>query len=171
MEAVLPTPISDRPLALLQGASGFAVLGVTAGVGVGGADDALRVAGVTLALALVPGLFTTPALIILHQSLRLETEPAALTAALLGALAEAGRLAGGLSVVVLFFALTSGLGRAAFVVALTWSGLTGLRAAGRRLRTVSGLRSPFRGVVRSAWLLLTGLVGLRLSWLLLAPAL
>jgi hypothetical protein len=52
---------------------------------------------------------TAPALIAVHQFLGLEARPEALAAALGRALIHAGRVAGGLAVVVLFFAATTPL--------------------------------------------------------------
>ncbi|MFH1469972.1 MAG: hypothetical protein ABIO70_36645, partial [Pseudomonadota bacterium] len=92
-----------------------------------------------------------------------------LAAALLAGARAAGRLAGGLAPVVLFFALTSMRGSQALVLAMLWSGWAGLRAARRHLTRAEaeagGQRAFASAALAEGWCLLAVLIGLRLGWL------
>jgi len=110
----------------------------------------------------VPALgLTAPALIAVHQFLRLGAAPEQLAAALGRALIHAGRVAGGLAVVVLFFAATTRLATPMLAVALAGVGVFTSATACVELTAVE--RRAARVVAPAFTLLLIG--WLSLSWL------
>ncbi len=155
-------------VAVLQASAGFLLLGLAGAAGKGAAQAALLVPPLILGLAVLPGLIATPALIVLHQHRGLAASPSKLLQALTEAWMEAGRLAGGLASVVLFFALTSMMGTELMIYGLALAGWLGLNAARRRLRDVehaAGGNVARFGTLLWSWTLLTTLIGARLTWI------
>jgi len=165
--AWIPLP-SPRLGVVLQAAAGFLLLGLAGSAGRASVQASLVLPLVVLGLAVLPGIIGAPALLVLHQYQGRAATPAGLLRALCEAWMEAGRLAGGLAAVVLFFALTSMMGTKLLFGALALAGWLGLSAARRRLRQVEhaagGGRGAF-GLLLWAWTLLTALVGARLTWM------
>jgi hypothetical protein len=153
---------------IAQAGAGFLLLGLAGAAGRGTPQAAIVLPAVILGLAVLPGLIGAPALLVLHQHQSSAASPAKLIQALTEAWMEAGRLAGGLASVVLFFALTSMLGTELLFYALALAGWLGLGAARRRLRQVehaAGGRPQRLGALLWAWTLLTTLIGARLTWM------
>ncbi len=151
-----------------QAGAGFLLLGLAGAAGKGTLQAGLLLPAVILGLALLPGVIGAPALLVLHQHQGLAAAPAKLLHALCEAWMEAGRLAGGLAAVVLFFALTSLLGTELMFYSLALAGWLGLAAARRRLRDMevaAGGQERALGGLLWAWTLLTTLIGARLTWM------
>lgn len=152
-----PLRARDLSLALL----GLLALGGAAALGSPEAGPGLRLLPSVLLVELPALALTAPALIAIHQFLNLSAAPEALAAALGRALIHAGRIAGALAIVVLFFAATTRLATPMLVLSLGGIGVftsatacVELTAAERRAATV---------VVPRFTLLLIGWLGL--SWL------
>jgi len=167
-----PEPWTAEPFPnawrVAQAGSGFLLLGLAGAAGKGTVTAGLLLPGVILGLAVLPGIIGAPALLVLHQYHGLAAAPAKLLQALTEAWMEAGRLAGGLASVVLFFALTSLMGTELLFYGLALAGWLGLAAARRRLRDVEhaagGNPRGLNGLLW-CWTLLTTLIGARLTWM------
>lgn len=158
------------PWRVAQAGAGFLLLGLAGAAGRGSLQAGLVLPVVILGLAVLPGIISAPALLVLHQFQGLAASPAKLLHALSEAWMEAGRVAGGLASVVLFFALTSLLGTKLLLLSLALAGWLGLAAARRRLGEVEhaagGVARGLRGLLWT-WTLLTTLIGARLAWMAL----
>jgi hypothetical protein len=95
----------DLGLSLL----GLLALGGAAALGMPAGGAALRLTPSVVLVDLAALALTAPALLTVHQYLRLSASPEALAAGLGRALIHGGRVAGALAVVVLFFAATTNL--------------------------------------------------------------
>ncbi len=173
----LPEPGSPAPwlaepfphLAVVaQAGAGFLLLGLAGSAGRASLGTAAVLPIVILGLAVMPGLISAPALVVLHQHGGRSASPEVVLRALVEAWMEAGRVAGGLASVVLFFSLTSLMGTELLFVSLGLAGLLGLSAARRRLRQAEQAvaKSPRGiGVLLWGWSVLTLLIGARLTWM------
>lgn len=162
-----PAPFRTRDLSLallgLLALGGAAALGGSpAGGGVG-----LRLVPSVLLVQLPALGLTAPALIAIHQFLGLGAAPEQLASALGRALIHAGRVAGGLAVVVLFFAATTRLATPMLACSLAAVGVftsatacMELSAAERRAARVV---APSFTLLLVAWLGLSWLVALRIG--------
>lgn len=175
--APLPSPTlaplraRDLSLALL----GLLALGGAAALGGPPTGPGLRLIPSVLLVQLPALALTAPALIAVHQFLGLSAAPESLAAALGRALIHAGRVAGGLAIVVLFFAATTRLATPMLVVSLAAVGVftsatacVELTAAERRAGTVV---APLFTLLLVGWVSLCWLVALRIgvdvaSWVL-----
>lgn len=118
----LPSPLTTRPplrgrdlsLALL----GLLALGGAAALGLPATSAALRLTPSVVLVDLGALALTAPALIAVHQFLRLSAQPEQLAAALGRALIHGGRVAFGLAVVVLFFSATTNLALVLLITSL-----------------------------------------------------
>lgn len=104
----------DLSLALL----GLLALGASAALGLPATSAALRLTPSVVLVDLAALALTAPALIAVHQFLRLSAQPEHLAAALGRALIHGGRVAFGLAVVVLFFSATTNLAVVLLIVSL-----------------------------------------------------
>jgi hypothetical protein len=170
-----PSPASSlvRASELMLALLGLVALGAAAALGGAGP---LVGAGHGSALRLVPSVFlvelpalalTAPALIAIHQFLRLEAAPEALAAALGRALIHAGRVAGGLAVMVLFFAATTRLATPMLVASLLAVGVFSSATACVELtaaeRRAGDQVAPAFTLLVVGWLALSWLVALRIG--------
>lgn len=109
----LPAPLSTSPTPRARDLSiallGLLALGGAAALGFPATSAALRLAPSVVLVDLAALALTAPALIAVHQFLRLSAQPEQLAAALGHALIHGGRVAFGLAVVVLFFSATTNL--------------------------------------------------------------
>jgi len=156
------------PLRIAQAGAGFLLLGLAGAAGKGTLQAGLLLPLVILGLAVLPGIISAPALLVLHQFHGMAATPHRVIHALTEAWMEAGRLAGGLASVVLFFALTSMLGTELLFYGLALAGWLGLNAARRRLRQVehaAGGNPRGAAGLLWGWTLLTTLIGARLTWM------
>ncbi|MFO7566305.1 MAG: hypothetical protein R6X02_26920 [Enhygromyxa sp.] len=169
--ALAPPRARDLFVALL----GLLALGGAAALGGPSADSSLRLLPSVVLVELPALALTAPALIALHQFLNLAAAPEALAAALGRALIHAGRVAGGLAIVVLFFAATTSLATPMLLLSLAAVGVftsatacVELSAAERRANAVV---APQFTLLLLGWLGLSWLVALRIgvdvaSWVL-----
>lgn len=102
-----PNPVRGRDLSLSL--LGLLALGGAAALGSPAGPTALRLAPSVMLVDLAALALTAPALIAVHQFLRLSARPEDLAAGLGRALIHGGRVAAGLSVIVLFFSATTNL--------------------------------------------------------------
>src|SRR5690606_16300846 len=118
-----PTPAPLRGQDLCVALLGLLALGGAAALGGSSAGPGLRLLPSVLLVELPALALTAPALIAVHQFLGLAAAPEQLAAALGRALIHAGRVAGGLAIVVLFFAATTRLATPMLVVSLAAVGV------------------------------------------------
>ncbi|HVI03251.1 MAG TPA: hypothetical protein VM869_31360 [Enhygromyxa sp.] len=156
-----PVPAPFRPRELALALLGLLALGGAAALGGPAMGPGLRLIPSVLLVELPALGLTAPALIAAHQFLRLGAAPEQLAAALGRALIHAGRVAGGLAVVVLFFAATTRLATPMLAVALAGVGVFTSATACVELTAVE--RRAARTVAPAFTLLLIG--WLSLSWL------
>jgi hypothetical protein len=161
-----PLRARDLSLALL----GLLALGGAAALGLPASSAALRLTPSVVLVDLAALALTAPALIAVHQFLRLSAQPEQLAAALGRALIHGGRVAFGLSVVVLFFSATTNLALLLLIASLLAVGVftsatacVELTAAERAAGHAGGTRQP-SGVAPSFTLLLMG--WLLLGWMI-----
>lgn len=160
-----PPPVRARDLSLAL--LGLLALGGAAALGGPAAGVGLRLIPSVVLIELPALALTAPALIAAHQFLRLGAAPEQLAAALGRALIHAGRVAGGLAVVVLFFAATTRLATPMLACSLAGVGVftsatacVELSAAERR---AAGVVAPAFTLLLLAWLGLSWLVALRVG--------
>jgi hypothetical protein len=160
-----PAPLRARDLSLAL--LGLLALGGAAALGGPAMGPGVRLIPSVLLVELPALILTAPALIAIHQFLRLAASPEALAAALGRALIHAGRVAGGLAVVVLFFAATTRLATPMLVCSLAAVGVftsatacVELTAAERRAAHVV---APTFTLLLVGWLSLSWLVALRIG--------
>ncbi|EDM77639.1 hypothetical protein PPSIR1_13840 [Plesiocystis pacifica SIR-1] len=127
-----PEPLRTRDL--LGAIGGLVALGATAALGSSSGAAAARLVPSVLLVDLSALALTAPALIALHQYFRLAAEPEALASALGRALVHGGRIAGALSLVVLFFSATTELWLLLLVASLAAVGLFTTATAWTELR-------------------------------------
>lgn len=154
-----------RPFTVVRAVGGFALAGVGATLTTPASmGEALELALVPFGGALV---LTLPALLVVHQYMKLSAPPVALFHALVRSLVGTGQIALALVPVTLFFSLSSSLGADMFV--LLWAGLglfngalsvLNLQAA-EEASTLQGRASMF--TLTMGWVVLAGLVALRLA--------
>jgi hypothetical protein len=160
-----PAPLRARDLSLAL--LGLLALGGAAALGGSGAGPGMRLIPSVILVELPALALTAPALIAIHQFLRLEAPPEALAAALGRALIHAGRVAGGLAVVVLFFAATTGLATPMLVCSLAAVGVFTSATACVELsaveRRAAGQVAPAFSLLLVGWLGLSWLVALRIG--------
>ncbi len=178
----LPLPRTAAPLDVQHVAGavgGFLALAAAGALGATDTSEALRLLPSAAVAATVPLVFTTPALLVVHQAMGLHGSPHDLLGAILDALVGCGRLALGLAPAVLFFSATSGLGQPLYVLASVALLAVGLTQAARGLKAADAagtdhddaeLRSR-RALLVSGWFVLTGLITLRVGFGLLDFAL
>lgn len=140
-------------------------------------DAAASVGATGLVSAVSATVLTGPAVVVLHQYLRLRARPADVLAAIGQGFADAGNVALGLSPLILFLAVTSPLALPALLALLGASILVVLvqtlrrlvhleiQAPGATLPRVLGMAG-----VSLAWLCLTALIGGRIALSFLFPA-
>jgi hypothetical protein len=165
----------DLSLALL----GLLALGGAAALGLPASSAALRLTPSVVLVDLAALALTAPALIAVHQFLRLSAQPEQLAAALGRALIHGGRVAFGLAVVVLFFSATTDLALLLLIASLLAVGVftsatacvelsAAERAAGHAGGTRQTLAVPSRiapsfTLLLMGWLLLGWLIALRVG--------
>lgn len=163
----LPSPLAharpplrarDLSLALL----GLLSLGASAALGLPAGPEALRLTPSVVLVDLAALALTAPALIAVHQFLRLSAQPEQLAAALGRALIHGGRVAFGLSVVVLFFSATTNLALVLLIASLVAVGV--FTCATACVELTAAERSAGHAVAPSFTLLLLG--WLVLGWMI-----
>lgn len=158
---------SDLALALL----GLLSLGACASLGAIGAGGsaALRLAPSVLLVDLAALAMTAPALVAIHQYLRLSASPEALAAGLGRSLVHGGRVAAGLAVLELFFAATTELALPLLMLSLLAVGVFSSATACVELsaaeRAASGEPElpPRFGVLLLGWIALGWVIALRVG--------
>ena len=148
----------------LGAAGGFALLGTCAGLGTGALAQVPGLAFTTLVVPLASWTVTGLSLLVVHQFLDLEATPEVVGEALVRGFVHTGRLAAGLSPVMLFFSVSSPSWFPLGCGLLGLTALCGLPTTARRLEAAEP-RSSEAGFVRlvRAWLVFTTLVALRVG--------
>lgn len=167
----LPSPLltreplrgRDLSLALL----GLLALGAAAALGLPATSAALRLTPSVVLVDLAALALTAPALIAVHQFLRLCAQPEHLAAALGRALIHGGRVAFGLAVVVLFFSATTNLAVVLLIVSLLAVGVftsaTACVELTRAEREAGLVVAPSFTLLLIGWLLLGWMIALRVG--------
>ena len=154
---------TELPRALFRSVAGIAGLGLAAGLA--GQNAALASAPAGLLTGAGVLLFTTPALVVGHQYLRMNASPGALVSALWDGFSRAGVVALGAVPAVALLAATSNMGPGVGFTVLLGTGLLGVLFAIRNLgdaeHRAGGSHSGGIGIAL-LWSGLAGLVGLRL---------
>jgi hypothetical protein len=153
----------DLSLALL----GLLALGGAAALGLPATSAALRLTPSVVLVDLAALALTAPALIAVHQFLRLSAQPEHLAAALGRALIHGGRVAFGLAVVVLFFSATTNLALVLLIASLLAVGVFTSATACVELTRAEraaghGVRPGFT-LLLLGWLLLGWMIALRVG--------
>lgn len=155
----------DLALSLL----GLLGLGAAAALGLPAGGSALRLTPSVVLVDLAALALTAPALIAMHQFLRLSASPEALAAGLGRALIHGGRVAAGLAVVVLFFSATTSLSVVALAASLLAVGVftsatacVELTRAEQRARAHDDVAPSFF-LLLFGWLALGWMIALRVS--------
>lgn len=172
---VVPAPaVPLRPVEVGRAVLGWIALGA---VGLATEPEALAT-GTAYTVAAPAGamLLTVPALLVGHQYLNLRASPATLVSTLLLGFVRAGDVALGLVPLALLFSATSDLGPVVTVLGLLGASFQGLLVTMRRLNAAeAGCTEAAEWAVRGrmqllviAWAGLYALIGLRLTWNLLA---
>jgi hypothetical protein len=163
-----PKPVRGRDLSLAV--LGLLALGGAAALGIppelaGGA--ALRMAPSVVLVDLAALTMTAPALLAVHQFMRLAARPEALVAGLGRALVHGGRVAGGLSVVVLFFSATTNLAIPMLLLALlavgVFTSVTACVELARAERSATSDPAPGFGLLVVGWVALSWIIALRVG--------
>jgi hypothetical protein len=170
--APLPSPIApvraplrgrDLSLALL----GLLSLGASAALGLPAGPEALRLTPSVVLVDLAALALTAPALIAVHQFLRLSAQPEQLAAALGRALIHGGRVAFGLSLVVLFFSATTNLALVSLIASLLAVGVFTCATACVELtsaeRSAGHVVAPSFTILLVGWLALGWMIALRVG--------
>lgn len=159
-----PTPVRGRDLSLsllgLLALGGAAALGSTAG------PMALRLAPSVLLVDIAALALTAPALIAVHQFLRLSAKPEDLAAGLGRALVHGGRVAAGLSVIVLFFSATTNLAIPLLLASLLGVGVFSSATACVELTAAErkgGVVVPYFPLLLLGWVALNWVIALRIG--------
>jgi hypothetical protein len=160
-----PEPLRARDLSLAL--LGLLALGGAAALGMPPGSAALRLAPSVILVDLAALALTAPALIAVHQFLRLAASPEALAAGLGRALIHGGRVAGGLAVVVLFFSATTNLALPMLLAALGAVGVFTTATAGVELtraeRAAARVIAPSFSLLVFAWMALSWIIALRVG--------
>lgn len=172
VDSSLPPPAAagHRPIAgavtpFLVAAGGFSALGLSAGLGSGELEVALRAAtnGVTVLGATIA--LTAPALLAAHEYLQSTATPEVVFRALIDGFITTGRAAWGLCPALLLFSATTTGWAVAYLVAGALLGALGLAYTLRRLHAAQGGAWSLAGTpLLAVWALLTTTVALRLAW-------
>lgn len=153
----------DLSLALL----GLLSLGAAAALGLPTGSAALRLTPSVVLVDLAALALTAPALIAVHQFLRLSAQPEQLAAALGRALIHGGRVAFGLSVVVLFFSATTDLALVLLIASLLAVGVFTSATACVELtaaeRAAGHVVAPSFTMLLVGWLALGWMIALRVG--------
>lgn len=164
------SPVTSPPIpgSLLQAGGGAILLALAAAVGAPSAATALRILPWVLSVVVLPWGLTAPSLLVARHFFGQVAPPSVVGAALARGLAASGRLAAGLSPLVLFLALTTPRGEAALSAAVAWTVLRGVGTSARaldRLGSDTEVAPPAlpASVTSRAWALLTVLLALRLG--------
>jgi len=161
-------PPSPALRTVLGSLGGMVVLGLATSLGSGSA--AVVAPGSLLVLAPLLGavLLTAPALLALHQFLRLSARPEAMVAALAHALVAGGRVALGVAPVGLFFAATTAQWPLVLLLGFALCGVVTAAVAVGSLRSVeaahAGTLSPRFEALVFGWAGLTTLIALRIGF-------
>jgi hypothetical protein len=148
--------------------AGYAALGLCAGLGSGEAHVALRATPSILVGGVAALLLSTPALVVVHQFLRLDARPDALVGVVARAFASGGRVALGVVPVMLFASATTSV--AGVVLAFLLTGIGAVVAVHLLLELVAvepatdPLAAARVRLLALGWTALTGLVALRVAW-------
>jgi hypothetical protein len=159
-------PLRGRDLS--RALLGLLALGGAAALGLPAGSAALRLTPSVVLVDLAALALTAPALIAVHQFLRLSAQPEQLAAALGRALIHGGRVAFGLAVVVLFFSATTNLALVLLIASLLAVGVfTSATAcveltAAERAAAPSGVAPQFT-LLLLGWLLLGWMIALRVG--------
>lgn len=154
---------------LLVAAGGFFLLGLAASLGSGSVETTAHNLPATLFTSVGSLVLTGPALLVVHQFLRLDAPPQALAAALGRGFAVSGRLALGLSAPMLFFSATSGIWTLLLSASLVLIAAMGLSATVSflvRAEEQAGASFAKRShmfLLALAWCALTALTALRIA--------
>ena len=176
--APAPLPINRPPLRardLSLALLGLLSLGAAAALGLPAGSAALRLTPSVVLVDLAALALTAPALIAVHQFLRLAAQPEQLAAALGRALIHGGRVAFGLSVVVLFFSATTNLALVLLIASLLAVGVFTSATACVELtaaeRAAAHTTKPSFTLLLLSWIALGWMIALRVgldvaSWVL-----
>ena len=161
--AAPPVRAQDVSLALL----GLLALGGAAALGWPSSAGAARLVPSVVLVELPALALTAPALIAAHQFLRLAAPPEHLVAALGRAWIHAGRVAGALALVVLFFAATTRLAAPLLIASLAAVGVFTSATASVELHAAeqraSARVAPAFTLLLVGWIVLSWLVALRIG--------
>ncbi|WP_052548221.1 hypothetical protein [Enhygromyxa salina] len=152
----------DLSLALL----GLLALGGAAALGSPAGPAAVRLAPSVLLVDLAALALTAPALIAVHQFLRLSAKPEDLAAGLGRALVHGGRVAAGLSVIVLFFSATTDLAIPMLLASLVGVGVFTTATACVELSRAERKGGPVVGyfpLLLLGWVALSWIIALRVG--------
>lgn len=165
-----PAPTAaPRPVDVLTGLLGYASLGLAAGLGFGEVGVGVRAIPSLAVVGIGALLLTGPALVVGHQYLRLAARPEQLVAAITRGFESAGRVALGLTPVMLFFSATSGLAAPLVMLIACGLGAFGLVSTARALDAAEPVTSDLLARLRmrvlvAGWAGLTLLIALRIAW-------
>lgn len=162
-----PTPDSVRGRDLSLALLGLLALGGAAALGSPAGSTALRLAPSVLLVDLAALALTAPALIAVHQFLALSATPEDLAAGLGRALIHGGRVAAGLSVIVLFFSATTNLAIPLLLASLigvgVFSSVTACVELTRAERKASGADLGYFPLLLLGWVTLSWIIALRVG--------
>ncbi|MCB9684645.1 MAG: hypothetical protein H6735_06395 [Alphaproteobacteria bacterium] len=160
-EPVAEAELPSAP-ALAGAVAGFLVLGLCAGLGASDPGTAIRAVPSGVFVGAGALVLTGPALVVGHQVMGLDARPARLVGAMGDGFVRAGRLALGLSPVMAFFSLTTGLWGVILALLAAAVGAVGFGWVASGLRAVEA-RSPRMDALVFGWGALSVLVALRLA--------
>ncbi len=172
-----PPPASVHPPRALRGLDiltsllGLVALGGAVALGSAQTETAARLVPSVVLIELGALALTAPALIALHQFMRLAAEPEALAGALGRALVHGGRVAAGLAVVALFFSATTNLWAVALLASLVGVGVFTSATACVQLQRVEAdarreqslVSDPKFTLLVTGWLILSWIIALRVG--------
>lgn len=162
-------PESVRGRDLMTSLLGLVALGGAAALGAADGSMAARLVPSVVFVDLAALALTAPALIAVHQFMQLAAEPEALAGALGRALVHGGRVAGGMAIVVLFFAATTDLAVPTMVASLVAVGVFSCATACadlsrvERTATADGVVAPMFRLILVAWVALGWIIALRVG--------
>jgi hypothetical protein len=153
-----------------QALVGLLALGLCAGLGSGSVEVALRAVPSALLVAVGTAVLTGPALLVVHPFVGLDASPAALISSVHRGFCVAGRVALGLSPVMLFLAATSGWWSLAYPALALLGGTLGLGTAAAELMRAEPADGAAAVLTRGksaalalGWGVLAAMIGVRLS--------
>jgi hypothetical protein len=130
---------------------------------------AVRTVPSAIVIAMGAAALTSPALLVAHQLMALKAPPEQVVAALGQGVVRLGALCAGLTPFIAFFALTSGLAPVLYALVLVTVCLLASVSTVRALATLENnanpqiTAGPAMAALGGVWVLLTGLVALRLA--------